>query len=155
MPSPDTRTVRAAILGLLRVSAPAVPLPVPDLLPYLEGPHGRGSQGPRVDPSVLMAPFEAAARSWRAEVLHASPALWPQVVRQALDQRGCRRVAIGAASPLQPGLDEALAGIAAYLPLVLVESLEVYPARAARGQGESEQQLLTANIQVLSLRAAQ
>ena len=54
-----------------------------------------------------------------------------------------------------PALDEALAGIAAYLPLVLVESLEIYPARAARGQGESEQQLLTANIQLLSLRAAQ
>jgi general secretion pathway protein M len=54
-----------------------------------------------------------------------------------------------------PALDEALAAIAAYLPLVLVESLEVYPARAARGQGEGEQQLLTANIQVLSLRAAQ
>lgn len=111
MPSPDTRTARAAILGLLRASAPAVPRPVPDLQPYLEGPHGRGSQGPRVDPSVLMAPFEAAARSWRAEVLHASPALWPQAVRQALDQRGCRHVAIGAASPLQPGLDEGLAGL--------------------------------------------
>lgn len=52
-------------------------------------------------------------------------------------------------------LDEALAAIAAYLPLVLVESLEVYSARNARGQGEGEQQLLTANIQVLSLRAAQ
>ena len=29
-------------------------------------------------------------------------------------------------------LDEALAGLAAYLPLVLVESLDVYPARASR-----------------------
>jgi L-lactate dehydrogenase complex protein LldG len=36
---------------------------------------------------------------------------WPQVVRQALEQRGCRRVAIGAASALQPGLDAALAGL--------------------------------------------
>jgi general secretion pathway protein M len=54
-----------------------------------------------------------------------------------------------------PALDEALAGIATYLPLVLVESLDVYPARAARGKAESEQQLLTASIQVLSLRAAQ
>ena len=54
-----------------------------------------------------------------------------------------------------PALDESLAGISAYLPLVLVESLEVSPARAARGQGESEQQLITASIQVLSLRAAQ
>ena len=32
-------------------------------------------------------------------------------MRQALDQRGCTRVAIGAASPLQPELDEALAGL--------------------------------------------
>jgi general secretion pathway protein M len=54
-----------------------------------------------------------------------------------------------------PALDDALAGIAAYLPLVLVESLDVYPARAARAQGESEQQLITASVQVLSLRAVQ
>jgi len=52
-------------------------------------------------------------------------------------------------------LDEALAGMAGYLPLVLVESLDVFPARAARGQDDSDQQQLTANVQVLSLRAAQ
>jgi len=54
-----------------------------------------------------------------------------------------------------PALDEALAGIAAYLPLVLVESLDIYPAREVRGKSESAQQLITANIQVLSLRAVQ
>ncbi len=52
-------------------------------------------------------------------------------------------------------LDEALTGIAAYLPLVLVESLDVYPPRAARGRDVSEQQSVTASLQVLSLRAVQ
>lgn len=111
MPRPDTHNARASILAALRASAPAAALPRPDLLPYLNGPHGRGSQGPRVAPATLVAAFETAARSWRAEVLHASLAQWPQAVRQALDQRGCARVAIGAASPLQPGLDAALAGL--------------------------------------------
>lgn len=53
-----------------------------------------------------------------------------------------------------PALDEALAGLAGYLPLVLVESLEVYPSRARRGRDEPEQQLVTASLQVLSLRAS-
>ncbi|WP_298232503.1 lactate utilization protein C [uncultured Azohydromonas sp.] len=108
---PDTRGARAAILGALRAAAPAAPLRQPDLSPYLDGPYGRGSRGPRVDPATLLAPFETAARGWRAEVLHASEADWPQVVRQALAQRGCARVAIGAASTLQPGLDTALHGL--------------------------------------------
>ncbi len=111
MHSPDTRHARSTILGALRACAPATPLPAPDLSPYLNGPHGRGSLGPRVDPSTLVADFETAARSWRADVLHARPADWPQAVRQALAQRGCARVAIGAARPLQPGLDAALAGL--------------------------------------------
>lgn len=111
MPAPDTGNARAAILGALRSSAPAGPLPPPDLQPYLDGPLARGSQGPRVDPATLTETFASAARAWRAEVLHADPARWPQTVRQALEQRGCRRVAIGAASRLPPGLDTALAGL--------------------------------------------
>ena len=54
-----------------------------------------------------------------------------------------------------PALDEALAGLAAYLPLVLVESLDVYPARAVRGKAANNEQTLTASLQLLSLRAAQ
>ena len=54
-----------------------------------------------------------------------------------------------------PALDSALAELAVYLPLVLVEALEVYPARARRGRDEPEQQLVTASLQVLSLRAIQ
>lgn len=111
MPAPDTRNARAAILGALRGSAPATPLPPPDLQPYLDGPHGRGSQGPRVDPATLADVFETAARAWRAEVLRAAPADWPQAVRQALEQRGCTQVVIGAASALQPGLEAALTGL--------------------------------------------
>tara|TARA_R110001592_G_scaffold215025_2_gene468284 strand:+ start:53198 stop:53764 length:567 start_codon:yes stop_codon:yes gene_type:complete len=54
-----------------------------------------------------------------------------------------------------PALDEALAGVAAYLPLVLVESMDVYPARSARGGEAGDQQQLTASLQLLSLRFAQ
>jgi len=111
MQGSDSQSARAAILGALRSSTPARPLPPPDLQPYLDGPHGRGSQGPRVDPSTLADAFETAARAWRAAVLRSSPAHWPQIVRQALEQRGCTRVAIGASSALQPGLDAALAGL--------------------------------------------
>jgi general secretion pathway protein M len=53
-------------------------------------------------------------------------------------------------------LDDALAGIAAYLPLVLVESLDVYPARASRSKDSGPPpQAITASLQVLSLRATQ
>jgi len=54
-----------------------------------------------------------------------------------------------------PALDEALAGIGTYLPLVLVESLDVYPPRTARGKSDSQEQQITVNLQLLSLRAIQ
>jgi len=111
MPMPDTRPARAAILGALRAGAKPLPLPQPDLQPYLSGPHGRGSQGPRIDPATLVQPFETAARNWRAEIVHASAGEWPQALREALDRHRCTRIAIGAASPLQPELDAALAGL--------------------------------------------
>jgi L-lactate dehydrogenase complex protein LldG len=107
----DARSARASILSALRASAPAAALPPPDLTPYLAGPHGAGSIGPRVDPASLIDRFETAARGWRADVLRAGPGDWPQAVRRALDQRGCTRVAIGSASRLQPQLDEALRGL--------------------------------------------
>jgi L-lactate dehydrogenase complex protein LldG len=111
MPMPDTRTARHAIFAALR-GVPSSPLPPPDLAPYHASPFGRGSVGARIDPATLCASFESAARGWRADVLHAGPEDWPGAVRQALEQRGLRRIAIGAASPLQPGLDEALQGLA-------------------------------------------
>lgn len=59
-------------------------------------------------------------------------------------------------------LDEALTGIAAYYPLLLVETIDVAPARVARvrsrrapGKSDLEEQQLTASLQLLSLRAIQ
>ena len=111
MPMPDTRPARTTILGALRTGVPPRPLPPPDLQPFLAGPHGLGSLGPRIDPASLVQPFETAARGWRAEIVHARADGWPQALREALDRHRCTRVAIGAASPLQPELDAALAGL--------------------------------------------
>jgi len=104
MPIPDTRSARQAILGALRNQAPRQPLPAPDLQPYLQGPYGQGSQGPRPAPAGLIESFERAARGWHADLLHAPVQGWADAVQQALAQRGCRRVVIGAGSPLLPEL---------------------------------------------------
>jgi L-lactate dehydrogenase complex protein LldG len=108
----NTRAARSAILGALRGGAAPAPLPAPDLRPYLEGAYGRGSVGARIDPATLMDPFEAAARGWRADVLRAGKTNWMHAVRQALDQRGCRRVALGASVPELDGLEVTLDGLA-------------------------------------------
>jgi general secretion pathway protein M len=52
------------------------------------------------------------------------------------------------------GLDAALAGIGAYMPLILVESLEISPSRQSRRSVDNETQEVTASLQLLSLRAA-
>ena len=110
-PCPTPDAARSAILGALRAGAPAPPLPPPDLQPYLDGPLRPRQPGAARRPATLVAPFETAARSWRADVLHAGAPTGRRRCAQALDQRGCRRIAIGAASPLQPALDAALAGL--------------------------------------------
>lgn len=53
------------------------------------------------------------------------------------------------------GLDAALVALSAYTPLLLIESLEVWPNRQSRRKGEPNQQTLTASMQLLSLRAVQ
>jgi len=52
-------------------------------------------------------------------------------------------------------LDDALAEIAAYSPVVLVDSFEVRPNRAARRSTQAEKQTVTASLQLTSLRALQ
>ena len=52
-------------------------------------------------------------------------------------------------------LDAALAAITGYLPMLLVESLEVWPARANRRKDAIEVQEISASLQLLSLRAIQ
>jgi len=57
------------------------------------------------------------------------------------------------------GLNAALVELAAFVPLVLVESLDVWPRRDSRrgskAAGDDKQQSMTATLQLLSLRAAQ
>lgn len=111
MALPNTPAARNRILSALRRSAPAQALPRPELTPYLAGPYGHGAQGQRVNPAELLNAFEKAARGWRADVLQTDVAAWPQAVRAALDARNCKTVVTGAASPLRPGLAEALQGL--------------------------------------------
>ncbi|MFM2054801.1 MAG: hypothetical protein RL456_2838 [Pseudomonadota bacterium] len=98
-PLPDTRAARGAILARLREATPPEPRPAPSLAAYHAGPFGRGRLGPRPDPAALIGPFEAAARGWRAEVVHARPSDWPAAVRAALARHGARRVAVGTGFP--------------------------------------------------------
>lgn len=76
-------------------------------------------------------------------------------VREAEEgEEGFDRIAIKfTASGDLPALDIALADISAYLPLLLIESIDVWPARASgrRGTGSTEQNI-TATIQVLALK---
>lgn len=109
---PTTNAARSAILDALRRGrGPASAVLPPDLAAFSTGPFGRGAQGERIDPATLITPFENAARGWRADVLRTGVGDWPQAVRAVLDRHACRRIAIGAASPLQPGLDLALTGL--------------------------------------------
>ena len=52
-------------------------------------------------------------------------------------------------------LDEALGEIAAYSPVLMVESFDVRPNRAARRSTDAAQQTVTASLQLTSLRALQ
>lgn len=52
-------------------------------------------------------------------------------------------------------LDATLEELAAFTPLLLIETLEIRPNRASRRSAEIAAQTVTANMQVLSLRAVQ
>ncbi len=110
MTIPNTLAARSQILGRLR-GVPTTALPAPSLDAYLRGPFGRGSLGERIDPATLVVSFEAAARGWRADVLHARPDDWPMAVRAALDARQVQRLALGRATARWPELTAALQGL--------------------------------------------
>lgn len=52
-------------------------------------------------------------------------------------------------------LDTALLDLATYAPLLLVESIEIWPDRQSRRKGEEPHQNLTATMQLLSLRSVE
>jgi general secretion pathway protein M len=69
------------------------------------------------------------------------------------EQEGFDRIAVKlTASGDLPALDTALADLNAYLPLLLVESIEIWPNRSARRGQEEDIQTVTATLQVLALR---
>lgn len=53
------------------------------------------------------------------------------------------------------GLDAALSAIADYTPVILVESLDVWPKRQSRRASGAGEQTINATLQLLSLRAVQ
>jgi general secretion pathway protein M len=52
-------------------------------------------------------------------------------------------------------LDAALMELTAYLPLLLVESIEIFPDNQSRRKDKGSVQKLTASLQLLSLRSTQ
>jgi general secretion pathway protein M len=52
-------------------------------------------------------------------------------------------------------LDAAMAAVAGYTPLLLVESLDVWPARGSSRKSNTKVQTINASLQLLSLRAVQ
>jgi len=52
-------------------------------------------------------------------------------------------------------LDAALSALSGYTPLLMIESMEVWPNATRQRKGEPQAQSLSASLQLLSLRAAQ
>ena len=77
-----------------------------------------------------------------------------QIVRatqkEGFDQIGLKLTLSGDVA----ALDAALLEFASYVPLLLVESIEVWPERQLRKKGEPSNQNVTANLRLLSLRNA-
>jgi len=71
--------------------------------------------------------------------------------REVFDYVGVKMTVTGDLS----SLDEALVNLGKYLPLVLVESIDIFPRRASRRAADGADQTVTATLQLLSLRAVQ
>lgn len=70
--------------------------------------------------------------------------------KEGFDQIGLKLTLSGDVA----ALDAALLEFASYVPLLLVESIEVWPERQLRKKGEPPRQNITANLRLLSLRTA-
>jgi len=71
----------------------------------------------------------------------------------AKQEEGLEHIAVKmTASGSLDALDAALAEVASYRPLLVVESMDAYPMRGASARGDRKPQHVTTNIQVLALR---
>ena len=109
---------------------------------------------PAEDTTAVAAELQAQVRRVLAEAgLEVSNSqVLPARQDEAFDLVGLKVTAKG---PM-PALDAALAGLGAFRPMLLVDSLDVYPTRTrARGNQEPAPQEVTAVIEVLALRRLQ
>ena len=103
------------------------------------------------DPSALAAALQADVRQILAEagLSVSNSQVLPVRQGELFDQVAVKLTVSGSL----PALDAALIGIAAHRPRLLVESIDAFPARTSSRNGGEEQQLLTAVIQLMVLRA--
>ena len=102
------------------------------------------------DPSSLSATVQANVRQIFGE---AGLSVTNSQVLPVRDGDQFDRVAVKlTVSGALPALDAALIGVAAHEPRMLVESIDAFPARTG-GRNAQDQQLLTAVIQLMVLRA--
>lgn len=128
--------------GPLRESADAVAKQVENLV--YPATADRATVAADLQANVRRVLVEAGLSVSNSQVL-------PVREEDAFDHIGVKLTVSGSLA----SLDAALAAITGYLPLLLVESLEVWPARAKRRKNEVEQQTINASLQLLSLRAIQ
>jgi general secretion pathway protein M len=73
----------------------------------------------------------------------------PLVQEETFDRVGLNLTVSGSLD----ALDAALSEIAAYTPLLLIESIDIKPKRALRSKENKDQQIVIASLQLLTLRA--
>ena len=102
------------------------------------------------DPSSLAATLQADVRQIFAEagLSVANSQVLPVREGDRFDRVAVKLTVSGAL----PALDAALIGVAAHEPRMLVESIDAFPARAG-GRNAQKQQVLTAVVQLMVLRA--
>ena len=84
---------------------------MPGLQPYIEGPlPAEAVWAPAPIRPTLIEPFEAAARGWRAEVLHAGSHDWPQAVARRAGPAGLHPGGAGRRWPAARRLGACIAG---------------------------------------------
>jgi general secretion pathway protein M len=108
---------------------------------------------PGQDPTAVAAELQAQVRRVLAEAgLEVSNSqVLPARKEESFDLVGLKVTAKGSL----PALDAALAGLGAFRPLLLVESLDVFPERSRGRRDEPEPQEVTAVIELLALRRLQ
>ncbi len=103
------------------------------------------------DPSALAAALQADVRQIFAEagLSVSNSQVLPVRQGEVFDQVAVKLTVSGSL----PALDAALIGVAAHKPRLLVESIDAFPARTGSRNNREEQQLLTAVVQLMVLRA--